>query len=316
MWLTTPKNRIEAMLKTYCLSGCKIQESEGENGTVMVFVAPDEGERRHLVEQYKLDEHTLSSSLDPDELARLEFEPDHVAVIYKRPKNYYATQELAFRVVSSGLFLFKERLIVVQPEDIYLFDGKPFSRVRSLPELMLKLISRSVFHFLEHLKVINSLSDELEQKVNTAMENRYLINLFALEKSLVYYLNALNGNGVLCEKLRHSGSKIGFQQEEMEYLDDVIVENSQCYRQAEIYSNILASLMDARASIVGNNLNVLMKRLNLITIGIMVPTFVVSAFSMNVGIPLSSHAYAFWLIMGLAAVSVVGFMFFWWRRGS
>jgi magnesium transporter len=172
-------------------------------------------------------------------------------------------------------------------------------------------MNRSVLHFLEHLKVINSISEELEQKINTSMENRFLISLFALEKSLVYYLNAINTNGVLLEKLRNNAIKIGFNQDDLEYLDDLIVENSQCYRQAEIYSNILASLMDARVSIVSNNLNVLMKRLNIITIGIMVPTFVVSAFSMNVGIPLSRHPFAFWIIMGLAAVSVGGFMAFW-----
>jgi magnesium transporter len=74
--------------------------------------------------------------------------------------------------------------------------------------------------------------------------------------------------------------------------------------------------MDARASIVGNNLNGLMKRLNLITIGIMVPTLVVSAFSMNVGILLAKHPNAFWMIIGLAAASVIGFMIFWRRKGS
>jgi magnesium transporter len=304
------------MLKTFELCEGTIRESLTEGCTVLIFAAPDEEERRGLVERYKLDEHTLNSALDPDELARLEFEPEHVAVIYKRPKNYFTEHGLAFRVASSGLYLFKDKLIVVQPEDINLFEGKPFARLRSLPEVMLKLIYRSIFHFLEHLKVINSIFDELEQKINTAMENRYLINMFALEKSLVYYLNALNGNGALCEKLKNNAAKIGFTPEELEYLDDLIVENSQCARQAEIYSNILASLMDARASIVGNNLNVLMKRLNLITIGIMVPTFVVSAFSMNVGIPLAGFQYAFWAIMGLAAASVLAFMIFWWRKGT
>ena len=57
-------------------------------------------------------------------------------------------------------------------------------------------------------------------------------------------------------------------------LDDLIIENNQCYRQAEIHSNILASVLGACASVVGNNLNVLMKALNLITISIMVPTLV------------------------------------------
>jgi magnesium transporter len=69
--------------------------------------------------------------------------------------------------------------------------------------------------------------------------------------------------------------------------------------------------MDARASIVSNNLNVLMKTLNIITIGIMVPTFVVSAFSMNVDIPLEHHPWAFAIIMGLAILSVITFLLFW-----
>ncbi len=303
------------MLRVYALSERKVVELQEQIGPIMVFVAPNEEERRRLISEFKIDEHTLTSSLDPDELARLEFEPDHAAIIYKRPKNYYSEQGLAFRVASSGIFLFKERLIVVQPEDINLFDGKHFNRISTLRETLLKLIYRSLLHFLEHLKIINSISEEVEHQINTSMENSFLINLFALEKSLVYYLNALNTNGVLLERLRNNAVKMEFNQDDQEYLDDLIVENSQCYRQAEIYSNILASLMDARASIVGNNLNVLMKRLNIITIGIMVPTFVVSAFSMNIKIPLSTHPYAFWIIMGMAVVSVAGFMVF-WRSGK
>jgi magnesium transporter len=69
--------------------------------------------------------------------------------------------------------------------------------------------------------------------------------------------------------------------------------------------------MDARASIVSNNINVLMKTLNIITIAIMVPTFVVSAFSMNVRIPLSTLSFAFWIILGMAGLSMAGFLFFW-----
>ena len=146
------------------------------------------------------------------------------------------------------------------------------------------------------------------------MENSYLINLFSLEKSLVYYLNALNANGVLIEKLKNNASKIGFNQEQLEFLDDMTIENNQCARQAEIYSNIIAGLMDARASIVGNNLNILMKRLNIITIAIMVPTFVVSAFSMNVNFPLRDNPHAFYVILLLALSSVLGFFLFWRKK--
>jgi len=128
---------------------------------------------------------------------------------------------------------------------------------------------------------------------------------------LVYYLNSINSNGFVLERLKLNAAKIGFAVEELEFLDDTIIENSQCYKQAEIYSNILAGLMDARVSIVSNNLNVLMKTLNIITIAIMVPTLVVSAFSMNVAIPLQGHPRAFWIIMGLAVTSVMGVIYLW-----
>jgi magnesium transporter len=186
--------------------------------------------------------------------------------------------------------------------------------VSSPREVLLKLIYRSIFHFLEHLKIINLLSDEVEQKIHRAMENRFLINLFTLQKSLVYYQNAINSNSGLIEKVRHNSTRIGFTTEETELLEDIVIENNQCYRQAEVYSNILASLMDARASIVSNNLNVLMKTLNIITISIMMPTLVVSIFSMNVKIPMAYHPLAFLGILGLSAVAMLAFLAFWKYR--
>ncbi len=300
------------MRKDYQISGCKITEGcSKEQYQILVFIDPDKEEKRYLVEELKIDEHTLNSALDPDELSRLEFEPEHVALIYKRPKNYSGKDQFLFKTGSSGVFLFKDRLVVVLSDDTPLFDGKQFSRVVSLNDLLLKLLFRSVYHFLEHLKIIGMISDELEQKVNASMENKYLINMFTLEKGLVYYLNAINSNSMLMEKLKMNAVKVGFIPEETEFLDDLIIENSQCIKQAEISSNILASLMDARVSIVSNNLNILIKTLNIVTIAIMVPTFVVSAFSMNVKIPIAFHPQAFWMIMGLAAVSVIGLIAFW-----
>ncbi len=296
------------MLRRFQISDGRIEETSQAGAPILLYVGPSDEEKRYLIDELKLDEHTLASALDPDELSRIEFEPEHIALIYKRPKTYTADDYLHFRVSSCGLFLFKDRLIVLLNEDLIPFEGKIFARTTALTDIMLKLIYRSIYHFLEHLKIINRISDELEHKINKAMENRYLINLFTLEKSLVYYLNAITSNGMLIEKIKHNAAKIGLVGESLELLDDITVENAQCLKQAEIYSNILTGLMDARGTIVGNNLNVLMKTLNMITLAIMVPTFVVSAFSMNVGIPLSKLPYAFWIILGLAAVSSLGFL--------
>ncbi len=301
------------MLRRLRISDSRLVESDDTNGQIRIYVSPDESERRHLIDVWKLDEHTLSSSLDPDELSRLEFEPEHVAIIFKRPKNYSSEDNFVFKVASTGLFLFKDRLIIVMADDAALFEGKQFAKVTSLQDVILKLIYRSIFHFEEHLKVINMISGELETEINTAMENKHLLNLFTLEKSLVYYLNAINSNGRLIEKMKNNPAKLAFTPENLEFIDDILIENTQCNEQANIYSQVLSSLMDARVSIVSNNLNLLMKTLTLIMIAIMTPTLVISIFSMNVVLPLDQdHTIAsFWIILGLATASVVAVYWLW-----
>jgi magnesium transporter len=279
------------MLKRYQISEGRFCDGTAETCPIQVYVNPDEAERRFLVGELKLDEHTLASSLDPDELARLEFEPEHIAVIMKRPRNYSAEDLYLFRVSSMGLFLFRDRLVIVSGEDVQPLEGRQFQRISSLPDLLLRILYRTTLHYLEHLRIINQISDELEGKVQTAMENQHLINLFTLEKGMVYYHNAIHSNGVVIDKLKSSAAKIGFTPENLEYLDDLAVENSQCYKQAEIFSNIFASLMDARASIVNNNLSVLIKRLTIINVVFLPLNFLagvggMSEFSMmTTGIP-------------------------------
>ncbi len=301
------------MLKQFHLIDNKICEAKQDDCPVKIYVAPTDEEKKYLVEHYLIDEHTLASALDPDELSRFEIEPNHLALIYKRPKNYSAKDQLLFKTHTIGLFYFKDHVIIIMHEDVNLFDGKQFNKVSSLNELVLKLIFRAIIHFTEHLKVMNMISSELEQKINKAMENKYLLNMFTLEKSLVYYLNAINSNGVLIEKVKLNSAKFNFNTEENELLDDIVIENNQCYKQAEIYSNILASLMDARASIVSNNLNILIKILNVITIGLMVPTLIVSIFSMNVKLPIwQEHPFSFWFVIGISAFSSL-IVFVVWR---
>jgi magnesium transporter len=297
------------------LANGKITSCEADSGNIFVYVNPDERERKYLIETLKLDEHTLASALDPYELARLEFEPEHVAVIFKRPKNYSSENMFEFGVASTGVFLFADKLVIVLSEPVPLFEGKPFAKVASRHELALRLIYASILHFIGHLKVINAVSESLEDQINASMQNKYLLNLFSLEKSLVYYLNAISSNARLIERLKNSSAKIGFTPENIELVDDLLIENAQCYEQAEIYSNILASMMDARVSIVSNNLNWLMKTLTIITIAIMLPTFVVSVFSMNVEFPLKQSPWMFWMILALAGLSVATVRIVWlWKK--
>lgn len=274
------------MLKCYRICEGRIAECDEGAAQILIFINPENGERRRLVSDFNLDEHTLQSALDPDEPSRLEFEPDHMAAIISPPLNYSSKDQFLFKVTSLGLFLFKDRLVIVMSHEDNLFEGKAFQKLSSLRDLMLKIVHSMISHFMGHLKAIHLVSEEIEDRIGASMENRYLLNMFTIEKSLVYYLSAIHGNGVVIEKMKMSAAKIGFTPDCMEFLDDLIIENNQGYRQAEIYSSIIASLMDARASIVNNNLNIQMRSLTMIMIAFTWPVLVSSFFAMNVQLPM------------------------------
>lgn len=263
------------MFKNFNITDNKLVQSDNETGTILIYSSPDKNEIKYLIEKYMIDEHTLNSSLDPDEISRLEFDDNYIALILKRPKNYSTDDNLLFKVTSIGIFIFKNTMIIVMPEDIQILEGKHNIKINSLNDVLLKLLYGTITHFLGHLKVINMMSDSLEQKINTSMENKYLLNMFTLEKSLVYYLSGIGSNAVLFDKIKSNISKFHFNEQQIEFLEDIIIENQQCNKQAEIYSNILTGLMDARGSIVNNNLNLLIKSLTILSV-VFMPLNVIS----------------------------------------
>jgi magnesium transporter len=287
------------------------EEAEAQ---IIAYNNPGPAEEAELLARFNIDHHTLLSSLDPDEISRLEFEPDHAAIIFKRPKSYCADDNFLLKVTSTGAFLYPDLLVVVMPDDAPLFEGRVPFPVNTLQDVILRLLHQSISHFDGHLKAINMLSDSIEKRLTRSMENKYLLNMFALEKSLVYILNSLSSNTSLAEKLRLSAHRLGFDADQIGILEDIAIETKQCFRRAQIYSEVLGGLMDSRASIVSNNLNHLIKKFTIWTIAIMLANLIVSIFSMNVSIPGQEvHGLLPFLAINLLAIGS-GFAVLWlWR---
>jgi magnesium transporter len=256
------------MIRRFQIINNTLVQSESEESPIQVYINPDIEEKKSLIATFNIDDHTLSSALDPDEVSRIEFNPEYIFLIWKRPTNYSGQDNFYFNVASVGLFLLKERLVIVLPDDIPLTDSgtrQPFP-MRSLLDVMLVFLYYTTRHYLDHLKVIKMVSRELQQRINTSMENKHLIQMFNLSESLIYYLNAINGNSAVLTKLHNYSEKNNILPENIEFLDDIIIENNQCFKQAEIYSTIFSGLMDARGSLVNNNMNVLLKKLTIINV--------------------------------------------------
>ena len=307
------------MRTNYDILDGRLVPTEDENSKIQVFIDPNETERMYLIGELNLDEHTLSSALDPDELSRVEFEPDHIAVISKRPKHYSAEDNFLFRVSSIGLYLFKDRLIAVLSDDVSIFDiGKDMSHINGgLLELLIRLLARSVSQFLSHIRTISMLVNELEDKLKTTVENKHLLHMFKLNQSMTYYMSALSANGALIDRLRGYSIKIGFTAEHNELLEDLSVDNTQCYKQAEIYSVILGGLMDARTGIINNNLNMMMKRLTILTVIFLPLNVIASIFGMSEWTVFAEEYGMVWQIsyplFGLGLV-IIGFLTYWLLR--
>ncbi len=233
---------------------------------MLVCTKPEKPELIELEEKYGISPHRLASALDPDELGRMERASDHWAFIIKNPCNFTSEDELLFKVSSMGLFLFKDMLVIVSPEEFDLSDYRQIHEIKNVRDAFLAILYGGTMHFIEHIKVITMLSDSLEKRINTSMENHYLLNMFTLEKSLVFFVNGIGSNQVVIEAVKENAKKIRFNARQMETLSEIVIENRQSEKQAEIYSGILTGLMDARGSVVNNNLSMLIKRLTIVSV--------------------------------------------------
>lgn len=254
------------MKEFFELKNGSVVPSAPEASNITTYAQPDETEKKELLETLQLDQHALESALDPDEISRLEFTPDYIYIIWKRPNAASFKQFLKFEVSSLGMFVRQGKLTLILGENLVPFNAKEFQGITSLNGVILKFLLHTTHHFLGHLKVIKQLNGEIQSKLNLSMENRYLLQMFTLGESLIYYLNALEANGSVLAKLRAYTDKISFSKAELEMLDDIIIEHQQCCRQAQIYSSVLSGLMDARGNIINNNMNILLKNLTLINV--------------------------------------------------
>jgi magnesium transporter len=176
--------------------------------------------------------------------------------------------------------------------------------------MVLKIFEKVVQNFIDSLKEINQRRNVLEQKLYDASQNEQLLQLMRVQKSLVYFVTALRSNELLFMKLERSNF-LGLNDEEKEFLADLIVDTSQALEMANIYTNILSSTLDAFASIIANNQNQVLKRLAVITIVLTFPVLISSIFGMNVPSGFERSSYAFYIVvfLSLLIALTIGWLF-------
>ncbi|MFO8144682.1 MAG: magnesium transporter CorA family protein [Candidatus Syntrophosphaera sp.] len=271
--------------------------------------SPAEEEIEKLITQFDLPEDFITDLQDADENSRMEFEDGAVLTIMRVPLYYkQRSAKVPFTTAPLGAIAVQGKLITVsffENEVLTQYlecKHRPFNITQQ--SFLLQIALRTSLYFLKFLKEINRRTAKIENELHQSMRNKELIRLTLMEKSLVYFSTALKSNEIILERMQRS-RWLHLDPEAEDLIEDVIIENKQAIEMANIHSSILSGMMDAFASIISNNLNVVMKVLTLITIILAVPTLIASIYGMNVRLPFADQSYAFALVMAVSIVAII-----------
>lgn len=276
---------------------------------------------RELEETYRIDSENMLDILDPDELSRIERNDDtgYTFTIIKLPV-FSPGDDVSYFTAPLGIITFDKFFITICWTDCEVLKDFAANRIKELslndfPAFTIRFMSRADLTFLRYLKELNRRATTIQNEMLRSVQNHELIQLLNIQKSLVFFTTSLKSNQMLLEKLRKT-KIIKLDEEDQDWIDDVEIDNKQALDMAGTYTNIMAGMNDAFASVLSNNLNIVMKTMTAWNLVLMLPTLVTSYFGINVPLPWADSKWVGTVaIAGLCVfTSVLGYFMFMKRR--
>lgn len=290
-----------------------VESQKIESGCWVSVVDPTAKEMKQLIDEYGLDSDFLKSALDEEESSRVEKEDNQTLVIIDTAVSEIQKDDtLIFYTMPLGIILTEKYVFTISLRNNKVIEDIISGRVRNIQtqfrtQFVLRLMMQITAVYLMYLKQIDKASDAVERQLHGSVKNQQLIQMMELEKSLVYFSTSLKSNDVTMNKLLR-GRIIKLYEDDQDLLEDVLIELKQAEEMANIYSGILASMVDACGSVISNNVNFVMWRLTIVTIILAIPTMVFSFYGMNTAdLPFSSYTL-FPTIVSIFATLLVAFI--------
>jgi len=285
------------MIKIFKTFGGYEEISIIEKGCWVKVTQPTQEEIEKLIKHFKIPIDSLQDILDADEMPRLEFDDDYSLIIMRIPVEN-PQNGIPYHTIPLGIFITTNCVLTLCNQENEILQVKQTIPLNDAYSFILHLFERSGCVYLKYLKLINQQTTVIEKDLEKSIKNSELNKLLKMEKCLVYFITSIKSNEIVMAKLRNS-KKITTEIN-IDLLEDAMIENKQALEMAQIYSDILSGMMDAFASIISNNLNVIMKKLTLVSIVILIPTFVVGIFGMNVP---NGMENSWWAILNIIFVA-------------
>jgi magnesium transporter len=284
------------------------------NGVWVNAIDPTHEEMEKLV-NWGMELDYIHYSLDIDEMPRMERDEDYTFILLRIPI-HQPDSDIPYTTVPLGIMILGNKIITVCKYESDIFKPLTNGKHRHLKtgkryRLTLYIFLETSIRYLNLLREINRATELVEDRLQKSTQNRELLELLKYQKSLTYFATALRSNEVMMERVQRT-QLFNYYEEDQDLLEDVLTENQQAIQMTSINTEILASMMDAFASIISNNLNVVLKALAALTIILNVPTIVASFYGMNVNLPGEGNPLAFLTVIGisLTLTAIATFIFY------
>ncbi len=288
-----------------------------QEGCWVNLTNPTKEELDMVEEALHLEPTFLRAALDEEESSRIDMEDGQTLIIIDLPAVEQNEAAMVYYTIPLGIIVAEKHIVTVGLKETSILQDFERGIVRNAEtqkrtSFIFYILLQVAKRYLQYLRQIDKLYNHMERQLYKSQRNKELIQLLDLEKSLVYFNTSLKANEVTLEKILR-GRILTLYEEDQDLLEDVLIEVRQAIEMANIYSSIISGMMDAFASVISNNLNVIMKIMTSITILLTIPNIIFSFYGMNVaGLP-GDRFFWFPLVISIVLVALAGY--FLKRRG-
>jgi magnesium transporter len=288
-------------------------------GSWIWLLDPSETELAIVADQCRIPPEFLQAALDEEERPRIDSEDDVVLIVMDIP---VTTENQGIKTLTThplGIIITKDHIVTICSRRADVLDDVIAGKIRQFTTVkktrfLFQIFYRNATYYLNHLRRIERKMTLIEVELRRSMKNEELFEMMELEKSLIYFSTSLKSNEAVLERILRT-KILRMYEEDAELLEDVIIENKQAMEMSQIYLHILTGMTQAFASIISNNLNIVMRFLASVTIILAIPTMIASFYGMNVSeIPLSQEPFSFGIIFGISVLLAVGMGLMLWKK--
>jgi magnesium transporter len=285
-------------------------------GSWINVVDPTPAEIEQLI-SLGIPEDYLTYPLDVDERSRTERENGETLIVLRVPYFVDDQADIPYNTIPLGIILTSTAIVTVCRRPIEILEPFRAGKVRDLTtakfnRFVLHILLKTAERYLMFVREINKKVDALEDRLQKSTQNKELLSMLKYQKSLTIFTTSLKSNELMMKRLQRS-QLFNIYPEDEDLLEDVLTETQQAIEMTNIAANILSAMMDAFASLISNNLNVVMKLLASITLVVSLPTMVSSFYGMNINLPLQSLPNAFLFVIGMTLALTMAAVWLLWK---